>query len=468
MTDLTTLTIADAGQAIRDRQLSPVELTAAYLDRIERHNPLINAYVTVTAERARADAQAAEAEITARKYRGPLHGIPIGLKDLYETAGIRTTAGSKVFEDFVPETDCPAAARLREAGTILLGKLNTHEFAFGSTTNNVFWGPTRNPWNTDRIPGGSSGGSGAAIAASLALGTMGTDTGGSIRMPAAACGCAGIKPTYGRVSKRGIFPMSYLYDHAGPITRTVEDSAIMLQALAGYDPLDPNSVNVPVGDYTGRLREGVRGLRVGLLRGMFAEGPDPEVNEAVDAAAGVLRSLGAMVEEVEPGFDRLLAGTGFRAVYAEAHAIHGDNWAARPGDFGPDMQRVLSTLLPSGREVIDSISAAGQVRAACRDLLETYDLLLAPTMPVTAPGIGATTIRIGDKDVPVDGLLASFTLPFNLARLPVLAQPCGFSREGMPISLSLVGRPFDEAMVLRAGHAYESATDWHLRRPSLD
>ncbi len=467
MTDLTTLTIADAAGALRSGETTPVALTEAYLARIEQHNPLINAYVTVTAERARADAKAAQDELSRGRDRGPLHGIPIALKDLYETAGIRTAAGSKVFEDFVPHEDCPAATKLREAGTILLGKTNTHEFAFGSTTNNVFWGATRNPWNTERIPGGSSGGSGAAIAASLALGTMGTDTGGSIRMPAAACGCAGIKPTYGRVSKRGVFPMSYLYDHAGPITRTVEDSAIMLQAIAGYDPLDPNSANVPVGDYTGRLRDGIRGFHVGLLRGMFADCPDPEINAAVDAAADVLRSLGATVDEVDPGFDRQTTGFAFRAVYAEAHAIHGDNWAIRPGDFGPGMQNVLNAPQPTPREVIDSISAGGRVRAACQQLLTTYDLLLAPTMPVTAPPIGATSMRIGDKEIAVEGLLASLTLPFNLARLPVLSQPCGFSREGMPISLSLVGRPFDEATVLRAGHAYESATDWHLQRPAL-
>ena len=467
MSDPTRLSIAQASRAIHAKELSPVELTEAYLARIEQHNGLINAYVTVTAERARADAKAAEAALAAGRDLGPLHGIPIGLKDLYETAGIRTTAGSKIFADFVPLADCPVATKLREAGTVLLGKTNTHEFAWGSTTNNPHWGPTRNPWMTDRIPGGSSGGSGAAIAACLAAGTMGTDTGGSIRMPAAACGCVGLKPTYGRVSKRDVFPMSFLYDHAGPITQTVEDAAIMLQVIAGYDALDPNSARVPVDDYTVQPRDGARGLRVAVLQGIFAEGIDAEILAAVNEAAKVLAGLGATLENVEPGFGREHTQAGFRAVFAETHSIHGDNWASRPQDFGADLQGILQVPLPDARGVTDSISAASFIRAACQELLERYDLLLVPTMPITAPPIAAETVELNGKQVATSGLLASLTMPFNLARLPVLAMPCGFSSEGLPMSISLVGRPFDEALVLRAGHAYEQATVWHTRRPAL-
>jgi aspartyl-tRNA(Asn)/glutamyl-tRNA(Gln) amidotransferase subunit A len=464
MSDPTRLSIAQAGRAIRAKEVSPSELTEAYLARIERLNPLINAYVTVTAERARADANAATEAFAAGIDLGPLHGIPIALKDLYETAGIRTTAGSKIFADFVPGDDCPAATKLREAGSILLGKTNTHEFAWGSTTNNPHWGATHNPWKTDRIPGGSSGGSGAAIAACMAAGTLGTDTGGSIRMPAAACGCVGLKPTYGRVSKRGVFPMSFLYDHAGPITQTVEDAALMLQAIAGYDALDPNSARVPVDDYTANIGGGARGLRVGILQGLFAEGVDAQILASVREAAHVFQELGAAVEDVDPGFDRSHTQVGFRAVFAETHSIHGDNWASRPQDFGWDLQGILQVPLPDARGVADSIAAASFIRAACQGLLEQYDVLLAPTMPITAPPIGAETVTLNGKPVATGGLLASLTMPLNLARLPVLALPSGFSDEELPMSISLVGRPFDEALVLRAGHAYERATDIRANR----
>ena len=284
--DLNGLTIARATQALRTRALSPLELTDAYLQRIAQQNPRVNAYITVTAERALADARRATDELAAGRTRGPLHGIPVALKDLFDTAGIRTTAGAKIHADHVPAADCTVARRLREAGTILLGKLNTHEYAYGVTTNNPHFGPARNPWDLERIPGGSSGGSGAAIAAGLATVTLGTDTGGSIRMPASVCGVVGLKPTYGRVSKACVFPLSYLFDHVGPLTRTVEDAALVLHVIAGYDPADPTTVRTAVDDYTAVLGGGLRGLRIGVPRPFFFAQLDDEFAATVERALG--------------------------------------------------------------------------------------------------------------------------------------------------------------------------------------
>ncbi|MGH7823468.1 MAG: amidase, partial [Candidatus Binatia bacterium] len=298
-TELTAMPLTEAAEAIRSREISPIELTEAYLGRIEKVNPEVNAYVTVTAERARTDARQATEEIARGNYRGALHGIPLALKDLFDTAGIRTTAGSKFFADHVPAVDSTAARRLREAGSVLLGKLATHEFAYGVTTNNPHFGPTRNPWDLSRIPGGSSGGSGAAIAAGLAATTLGTDTGGSIRIPSSLCGAVGLKPTYGRVSKAGVFPLSYIFDHPGPIARRVADAAVVLEAIAGYDPADAASARVPVDAYVRELGKGVRGLRVGVPRRHFYDRLDGEVAAAVEAALGVFSRLGAEVRDVD-------------------------------------------------------------------------------------------------------------------------------------------------------------------------
>jgi aspartyl-tRNA(Asn)/glutamyl-tRNA(Gln) amidotransferase subunit A len=467
MTDLTDLTIAEAGVEMQARRLSPTELTDAYLRRIERHNPLINAYITVTAERATADARRATDELAAGRSRGPLHGIPVGLKDLVDTAGIRTTAGSIILDENVPAADATLARKLAEAGTVLLGKLNTHEFAWGVTTNNPHYGPTRNPWDTSRIPGGSSGGSGAAIAAALACGTIGTDTGGSIRIPAALCGCAGLKPTFGRVSKAGVAPMSFLYDHPGPITKTVEDAALMLQVLAGYDSADPHSARVPVDDYTSGLRDGVRGLRIGVVRNVFFELLDPEVGAAVETAIGVLKSLGAEVRDITVPVDRELLSRAFAIVVAESQELHEPWFSKRPGDYGADLQRILSQPVGDAKAAAASLRAGDQVRAAFRTALDDVDLLLTPTCPLGAAPIGEETSKIGGVELAVGNAFSMLTSPFNTARLPVLSVPCGFTSTGLPIGLSLAGRPFDEALVLRAGHAYEQATDWHKRRPAF-
>ncbi len=465
--DLNGLTVVRAAQAIRTREVSPLELTEAYLDRIARLNPQVNAYVTVTAERARADARRATDELDAGKGRGPLHGVPVALKDLYETAGIRTTGGAKIHADYVPAADCTVARRLRDAGTILLGKLNTHEYAYGVTTTNPHFGATRNPWNLEHIPAGSSGGSGAAIAAGLATATTGTDTGGSIRMPASVCGVVGLKPTYGRVSKAGVIPLSYLFDHAGPITRTVEDAAVMLNVLAGYDPADATSVRTPVDDYTADIDGGVRGLRIGVPRAFFFTQLDDEVAAAVERALEELRRLGAEVRDVE--IDGVEPGVGatFGLVLAEAQEIHAQSLRTRPDDFGADVRAILTTPAPDSQTLMLALRARDALTVSTRCALESVDLLVTPTTPIPAARIGEEIVRYGGVEESILLAMIRCTAPFNATGLPALSLPCGFTRAGLPIGLQLVGRSFDERTVLRAGHAYERATEWHARTPPL-
>jgi aspartyl-tRNA(Asn)/glutamyl-tRNA(Gln) amidotransferase subunit A len=465
--DLASLSVARAARALRAKELSPLELADAYLRRIAQLNPRVNAYITVTEERAREDARRATDELAAGRARGPLHGIPIAHKDLYETAGIRTTGGAKIHAQHVPSADCTVARRLRDAGTVLLGKLNTHEYAYGVTTNNPHFGATRNPWDLARIPAGSSGGSGAAIAAGLATATTGTDTGGSIRMPASLCGVVGLKPTYGRVSKAGVLPLSYAFDHAGPITRTVEDAALLLNAMAGYDPADATTLRVPVEDAGAQLGAGVRGLRVGVPRAWFFERLDGEVAAAVECALGELARLGAEVRDVAlPGVGDALAGI-FAFVLAEAQAIHAESLRTRPQDFGADVLALLRSPTPDGAALMGSLRARDALTAAMRGLLESVDVLVTPTTPIAAPRIGEDAVRVAGADEPLLAVMIRNTAPFNATRLPTLSLPCGFTRAGLPIGLQVAGRPFDEATVLRAGHAYEQATEWHLRTPPL-
>lgn len=465
--DVANLSIAAAARALRAREFSPLELTDAYLRRIEALNPTINAYITVTAERARDDARRATEELAVGEVRGPLHGIPIAHKDLYETAGIRTTGGSKIHAGHVPAVDCTVVRKLREAGTILLGKLNTHEYAYGVTTNNPHYGATRNPWDLERIPAGSSGGSGAAVAAGLASAATGSDTGGSIRMPASLCGVVGLKPTFGRVSKAGVMPLSFRFDHAGPLTRTVEDAALMLNAMAGYDPLDATTVRTPMTDATADLGLGVQGLRIGVPRAYFFDQLEDDIAEAIEAAIGQLQQLGAQVRDVEiPGIAEGLGGT-FTCVLAEAQEIHAQSLRHRPQDFGADVLEILSSYTPGVGELLAGLRACDALEASMRATLETIDVLLTPTTPITAARIGQELVRYGAVEESVLGAMIRCTAPFNTTHLPALSLPCGFNRSGMPIGLQLAGRPFDEATVLRVGHAYEQTTDWHLRIPVL-
>jgi aspartyl-tRNA(Asn)/glutamyl-tRNA(Gln) amidotransferase subunit A len=463
--DVGNLSIADAARALARGEYSPLELTEAYLRRIDALNPTINAYITVTAERARDDARRATEELAAGRARGPLHGIPIAHKDLYETAGIRTTGGSKIHSGYVPTADCTVVRKLREAGTILLGKLNTHEYAYGVTTNNPHYGATRNPWDLERIPAGSSGGSGAAIAAGLATAATGSDTGGSIRMPASLCGVVGLKPTFGRVSKAGVMPLSLRFDHTGPLTRTVEDAALMLNAMAGYDPLDPTTVRIPVVDATADLHLGVRGLRIGVPRGYFFDHLEDDIASAMESAIDELHKLGADVRPVEiPGVAEGLGGT-FAYVLAEAQDIHAQSLRQRPQDFGADVLEILTSYSPGASEILAGLRAVDASAAAMRAALEAVDVLLTPSTPITAVRIGQDRVRYGGVEESVLGAMIRCTAPFNTSHLPALSVPCGFNRTGLPIGLQIAGRPFDEATVLRVGHAYEQATDWHRRSP---
>jgi aspartyl-tRNA(Asn)/glutamyl-tRNA(Gln) amidotransferase subunit A len=464
--NLANLSIAAAGRALRAGEYSPLELTEAYLQRIERLNPTINAYITITAERALEDAQRATAEMAAGKLRGPLHGIPIAHKDLYETAGIRTTAGAKIHAQHVPTNDCTVARKLREAGSILLGKLNTHEYAYGVTTDNPHFGATRNPWDLDCSPAGSSGGSGAAIAAGMACAATGSDTGGSIRMPASVCGVVGLKPTYGRVSKAGVLPLSYRFDHAGPLTRTVEDAALMLNAIAGYDPLDANSVRIPVEDFTSALAMGVRGLRVGVVRNYFFDQLEDGVGAAIEQAIAELQRLGAIISEIH--IDSIPEGLGglFNFMHVEAQQIHARSVATRPQDFGEDVLALLALFTPTVEDVMTGLRGSDALTVAMATALDKVDILLTPTTPVTAVRIGQDSVRYGGLQESVTAAMVRCTAPFNATHLPALSLPCGFNQAGHPIGLQLAGRSFDEATVLRVGHAYEQATGWHLRAPA--
>ena len=465
--DLANLTLTAAGEALRTGAVSSRELTDAYLARIDALNPRINAYVTVTAERARADADRADAERARGLDLGPLHGIPIAHKDLYETAGIRTTGGAKIHAGHVPAADCTVVRRLHAAGTVLLGKLNTHEYAYGVTTNNPHFGATRNPWDTARVPAGSSGGSGAAIAAGLATATTGTDTGGSIRMPASSCGVVGLKATYGRVSKAGVLPLSYRYDHAGPLTRTVEDAALMLNVMAGYDPADPATVRMAPEDFTRRLHQGVRGLRIGVPRGWFFDQLQDGVAAAVEDALAEFTRQGAQVRDVTiAGAAEAVAGL-FGFVLAEAQDIHARALEQRPQDFGADVRAVLQGPAPATAALMRGLRAIDAWTAACRSALEEVDVLVTPTTPITAPLIGEERVRYGGIEESVLMAMIRCTGPFNANHLPALSLPCGFTAAGMPVGLQVIGRPFDEATVVQAGHAYEQATGWHLRVPGL-
>ena len=465
--ELCGLSITRAADLLATGQISAPELTEAYLERIEAVDPQINAYITVSADRAIDDAKRAAEEMQAGKTRGVLHGIPIGLKDLYETEGIRTTGGGKFHADYIPEADCTAARRLREAGTVLLGKLNTHEYAYGVTTNNPHYGATHNPWNLDHIPGGSSGGSGAAIAAGLATATLGTDTGGSIRMPASVCGVVGLKPTYGRVSKAGVIPLSYLFDHAGPITRTVEDAAIVLAAIAGYDPLDATTTRLPVGDYLSGLHDGVEGLRIGVPRSWFFDHLQDGIGAAVEQAIETLKGLGADIREIEipgvaEGMDALLG-----VVLAEAQEIHARGLAESPQDFGADVAAILCSQGPDAAGIMMALRARDALTATMRQVLESVDLLLTPTTPIVAAPIGQDMVTYGGLEEHILAAMVRCTGPFNGTGLPAISLPCGFTAGGLPVGLQLAGRPFDEALVLRAAQAYERATDWHTRVPEI-
>ena len=470
MTDLHWASIAELARLIATKEVSPVEVVRAHLDRIAALDAGLRCFITVTADAALDAARAAEAELVAGRSLGPLHGVPFALKDLFDTAGVRTTGGSKILADRVPAEDATVTRRLRGAGAILLGKLTMHEFAYGPEGLNVHYGTSRNPWDAtdERIPGGSSSGSGVAVAAGLVPLALGSDTGGSIRIPASLCGITGLKPTYGRVSRAGVLPLSWSMDHAGPMTRSALDAALVLRMLAGYDPADATTSVLPVPDYAAALTGSVKGLRVGVLRASFLEASASEVRQAVENAVKALEGLGAVVDEVTLEHVGSVAAGAMAIVASEALAYHAEWVRARPGDYQPDViERLRAGAFVSGVHYVRAQQARALVRAEVDQALARRDVLLSPATPIPATRVGEMEAAAGDGRLDVRSSLLRFTRPFNFSGHPACALPCGFTSGGLPIGLQIVGRPFDEATVLRAADAYQRSTDWHTRRPQL-
>jgi aspartyl-tRNA(Asn)/glutamyl-tRNA(Gln) amidotransferase subunit A len=456
------LSLAEAANLIAKRELSPVELTQAMLDRIAALDPKLHAYYTVFSAEALAAAREAEAQIRGGNYRGPLHGMPLAVKDIYESGP--TTCGSKLRKDYVAPQDCTAVKKLKQAGGVMLGKLATYEFALGLPTLASHFQPARNPWNVEMDPGGSSSGSGAALAAGLTFGAMGSDTGGSIRWPAFCCGIVGMKATYGRVSRAGVFPLSWNLDHTGPMTRTVKDCALMLQGCAGYDPSDPASARVPVTDFGAKLGQEIRGMRIGVPRKLFGDNCDKEILAAFDQAVTQMTQLGAAVREVESVTFGELWAVFWPLLCADAAAYHLEDLQKRPGDYNPDLRMALAAgVLVSATAYLQAQRVREQIRRTMLQQLESVDLFMLPTT-----GMMPARIR---AESPGMFLMAEdfyiYTPLFNLTGFPALALPCGFSAAGLPVGFQLAGRPFDEATVFQAGHAYEQSTPWHQRHPAL-
>src|SRR5438876_198605 len=484
---LTGLSVHELAGRFRRKEATPTQAARAYLDRITALDPKVKAYMTVTADRALAQAAAADARFQSGRPLGLLDGIPLAIKDVLCTRGIRTTCSSRILENFVPPYDATVVTKLLDAGAVILGKLNMDEFAMGSSTENSAFFPTRNPWDLTRVPGGSSGGSAAAVAADLAAAALGTDTGGSIRQPAAFCGDVGLKPTYGRVSRYGLVAFASSLDQIGPLAKDVEDAALVLQVIAGHDPLDSTSVDVPVPDYRAELGRGVEGLRIGIPAEYFIDGLDPEVEAAVRAAIQVLEKLGARSQPVSLPHTQY----GLAAYYLIAPAEASSNLArydgvkyglraprardliemyskTRAAGFGAEVKRrvMLGTYALSAGYHDAYYGKAQRVRTLVRrdfqQAFERVDVIAAPTTPGVA-------FKFGEKEDPLQMYLNDvFTIPGNLSGLPGVSVPAGFTMAGLPIGLQLVGRAFDEAALLRVAHAYERPTPWHTRKPALE
>ena len=460
--DLLALDISSASQLVQKRTVSPVELTEACLKRIEQFDKQLNSFITVTAESAMQEARLAESEISRGAWKGPLHGIPLALKDLVETAGVKTTGASAVLKDFIPTQDAPIVQRLKAAGAILLGKLNLHEFAYGGSGMIGHFGIVKNPWNTAHITGGSSSGSAAAVAAGLCYGAIGTDTAGSIRLPAAYCGIVGLKPSYGLVSTRGVIPLSFSHDHAGPMTRSVTDAALMLQVIASYDPQDICAQKFPAVHYPAAMEEKkISSLRLATSHEFFWKDLDPEIEKAVDDAIALLAGITAGARDLK------LPVPADRTVFVgEPYAYHLKYLPDHTHEYHPETLRRIST----GADVTTSnyIEKHQQMQRIRRQIIETFeeiDLLITPTCPVPAPKI-AELEAAPDQLRPTELVMLRNTRPFNVWGLPTISIPCGFSQSGLPIGLQITGAPGEEATVLALAHAYEEQTEWHTRRPN--
>jgi aspartyl-tRNA(Asn)/glutamyl-tRNA(Gln) amidotransferase subunit A len=457
--DLCYLSVHDLAGRIRQRQVSPVEVVEAHLRRIEALNPKLSAFFTLTGDRALEEARRAEAEIAAGRWRGPLHGVPYGAKDIIETAGVRTTHGSSFFRDHVPAEDADCIVRLRRAGAILLGKTLTHEFASAATTINPHYGTAHNPWKLDRITGGSSGGSAAAVAAGLCPFALGSDTGGSIRNPAALCGIVGLKPTHGRVSLTGVCPNVLTFDHLGPMTRTARDAALVLQALAGYDPRDGTSRDVSVPDYTANWERGVRGLRLVLCPDFYVNAEvDAEVERAFEEAIRVFQDLGAKVETVPFAHGGRFTEV-FRAIAGPEYAeFHRPFFERNPEGYGADVRdRLAWSFEITSDQYVRGLREREMLRREAAAFFRGTDAFLLPSMPCTAPPIATLKARVNGKEYDGAWIHRPFLSSHNLTGCPAISLPMGFDPEGLPLSLQIVGPEWSEARVLAVAHAYEEA-----------
>lgn len=466
-TDLCFATAHELSRLYRRRAASPVETVQQMLRRIEALNPRLNAFLTITADLALEQARAAERRLAASDAH-PLLGVPYSLKDLYATAGVRTTAGSRVLAKWIPTFDATVHARLQAAGAVLLGKTHMNEYAAGATGANVWYGQASNPWALDRIPGGSSSGAGAAVAAGLGPIGLGSDTGGSIRIPAALCGVVGLKATFGRVSAYGAVPLGWSVEHFGPLTRTVTDAALVLQTIAGRDANDPNSATVPVDDYLAALERDVRGMRVGVPRDFFFDALDAAVERTVRAALTVLEGLGVELREVSvPWAEEALAAATV-IPYAEGADYHRGVFATRSKDLGPEVQdRVLVGSLLSGVDYVRAQRIRAWLRGCCEEMFGQIEALVTPTVALGAPLVTARRVHLGGRDMSVGAALSRLTRFHNVTGLPAITVPCGFDDAALPVGLQIAARPFAEATVLRLARAYERATAWTARRPSL-
>ena len=461
-------TIKDLAALYQSKQVSPVEVVDDLLERINLLDGSFNYYITVVADDARKCAQQAEAEIMAGDYKGVLHGIPLSLKDIIWTDNVRTTCASKVMENYVADYDAEIVSKLKKRGMFLLGKLNAQEFAMGATGSITYFNIPKNPWNKDCVTGGSSSGSGGSIALDTSIAAIGTDTGGSVRIPAALCGIFAHKPTYGLVSRRGIMALSYTLDHAGPMTKTVEDAAIMLDGMAGYDPLDRSTVQIDLPGFTSRLGTDISGSRLGLIKEVFEMPHHPEVRDLFDKSIAVLESLGCKIEEVSiPMFPHARKLHPVISI-SESSFTHQETYLKHRDQYGEEAQRRLDLgLLITPSDYLVAQQAREVLKSQTESALGGVDFLVLPTVPTPAPKISTPKMLLGKQEVNSWGLLAIYTCPFNDSGHPAASVPCGFDSEGLPVGLQIVGKSFHDAHVLGIAHAYEAATEWHTYKPNV-
>ena len=469
--DLTRLSLTEAAAMVRQGQVSPVELTEAALAQAEGLQPSINSFITLMAEQALTQARAQEASLARGETPGLIQGIPLGIKDNITVEGVRATVGTRVLADNVADEDAHVVTLCKQAGAIVLGKENLEEFAAGATSNNPHYGPVRNPWNLEHIPGGSSGGGGANVAAEVTSASLGTDLGGSVRLPGTFCGVVGLKQTYGRVSQRGLMVTSFNGDHIGPMTRTVADAALMLQAMAGYDPLDPSTVPVPVPDYSASLEAGVSGLRMGIPTNHFFDMLDTEVEASVRQAVAALEELGAQPVEVSLPMMKYVGAVRIAAM-ADSVVTHEPYLETSRDDYGPNvLYRTLAGQFVLGRDYSKALKVQRLIKEEYARVFQQVDFLVSPTSPVPPPRIDADTMTLGGEEHrvrgPGSGMISHNTYPGNATGLPAITVPCGFTASGLPIGLQLMGRPFEEALLFQAAHAYEQVSPTQGRRPPV-